>query len=162
MVRIHLLNKRRDILNPAGHHRGVTRLRSGEVSDTVGTAARLVGELPGHDGGGGLVARDEGLDVVFVGGDDARDVVEVVVVLAAEVGGRDVHTAVVGPVVGEGDDELDAELFGGADDAVECLEAGGAVVCGWWVLVSTVHVSITYMDLYIYGVGYIWVRVGTY
>jgi len=49
------------------------------------------------------------------------------VVLAAKVDGVHVHAAVVGPVVSEGDDELDAGLLGGVDDLVEALDRDGGL-----------------------------------
>lgn len=42
-------------------------------------------------------------------------------VLASKVDGVDVHASVVGPVVGECDDELDADFAGRVDDFVEGL-----------------------------------------
>lgn len=45
----------------------------------------------------------------------------VVVVFSAQVDGGDVHAAVVGPVVGKGDDQFDAHFLGDLNHLVECL-----------------------------------------
>ena len=106
---------------------------------------RLVGELPGHDGGIVLVGYAcEGVDAVEDGG-------HVVLVPSAGVGvgvevgplGRvrgiavdgvpadiDVHATVVVPEVDEGDDETEAELAGPVDDVVEADEDALAVDAG--------------------------------
>jgi hypothetical protein len=47
------------------------------------------------------------------------------VVASAVVDGVDVHAAVVGPVVGEGEDELDAGGLGGLDDVLEDAQVNG-------------------------------------
>lgn len=46
-------------------------------------------------------------------------------VLAAGVDSVDVHAAIVGPVVGQGDEELDAVLGGGIDDLVKARQVNG-------------------------------------
>lgn len=88
--------------------RGVERLDVGGHcgspcgDDGGGTprAAGLVGELPGEDGGGGLVAVDDGRDVVLIGGLDGTVGVEGGVArTAGESVDVDVHTAVVAPVI---------------------------------------------------------------
>jgi len=123
--------------NPGGENfGGAAALATGEVASRVGAAAGLVGELPAEDSWGVLVSGDHLLDVALEGGLDAGLGVElarlevggeggcrggtyIIVILAAEVDGVDVHAAVVGPVVGQGDEEFCAHLDGGVDDLVE-------------------------------------------
>jgi len=57
MSRIQRLDVRRRLASPIVDDRGVAAV-----------AARLVHEFPGEDGGGGLVAVHDELDVVLVGG----------------------------------------------------------------------------------------------
>lgn len=45
----------------------------------------------------------------------------VVMVFSAQVDGGDIHAAVVGPVVGERDDQFDAHFLGNLNHFVECL-----------------------------------------
>ena len=126
-------------LADADHVVGVEALDvGGDVGDPgcedVGRAAGaswLVGQFPGEHGSGGLVSRDDGGDVGFVlclcgrvgvpcchGGD-------------AVVGTVSCHTAVIGPVVDEVDDERDAVCFGGLDDVVEALQTIDSGVDDW-------------------------------
>ena len=47
-----------------------------------------------------------------------------------KIDGVDVHTTIVGPVVGEGHDQLDISLLSGLDNSIELLETSGSVVDG--------------------------------
>lgn len=76
MVGIDRLDERGNVLDPVGHHPGVTSCGARKVSDAVGPATRLIAELPGHDGGRVLITGYEDFDVVFVGIDNLGDMVE--------------------------------------------------------------------------------------
>lgn len=46
-------------------------------------------------------------------------------VLATSIDSVDVHTAIVGPVIGQGDKKFDAMLGGGIDDLVKARQIDG-------------------------------------
>lgn len=50
-----------------------------------------------------------------------RSSTNVIMVFSAQVDGGDIHAAVVGPVVGERDDQFDAHFLGDLNHLVECL-----------------------------------------
>ena len=92
-------------------------------------ASWLVGQLPGEDGIGRLVAADNGVDVLVV----------LCLDLGVRVPGRGIatevacvgaHSAIVAPVVGEVDDQLDIVRFGASDDGIQTLEPVGTGVDG--------------------------------
>lgn len=76
MVGVNRLDEGGKVLDPSGHHLGVTNCGARKVTDTVSAAAGLVTELPGHDGGRVLVPGHEGLDVVLVRVDNFGNMVE--------------------------------------------------------------------------------------
>lgn len=85
-------------------------------------AAGLVAELPAEDGGGGLVPRDDELDVLLERLLRRGVGVEGVVVAAVDVG-VGVDAAEVVEVVEEREDELDAALLGGGNGVIEAGDA---------------------------------------
>lgn len=105
--------------DPVCEHGGVARV-----------AARLVGELPREDCGRSAVAGDNGFDVCLVHGLALGRLVPLGVAGDAARGEVRCHAAVVGPIIYEVDDQLDAVLLGGFDHGVEALQAIGAGVDG--------------------------------
>lgn len=89
VVGVDRLDELGNVLDPGGHHLSVTSCRTGKVADAVGTTARLIGELPGHDGGRVLVSADKRLDVVFIGVDNLGNMVELWNRVVSEGLGRD-------------------------------------------------------------------------
>lgn len=89
-------------------------------------AARLVGELPCEDSGRRAVAAHDGFDVRFVLRLGLFARVPLCVGSDACVRKIGRHASIIGPVVDEVDDQLDAVLFGAFDDVVKALEAIGA------------------------------------
>lgn len=148
-----------NVLDPLEDSLGSAVGGTGEVADTVGAAAGLVGELPGHDCGGVLIAVDEDLDVVLEGGNDLGVGVElressvsisklvskathVIVVLSTKIDSVHVHSTVISPVVGQGNDKLDVGPLRGADNLVKGLEASLAVVDGWFAILPVLEVNL--------------------
>ncbi len=68
--------------------------RARKIPARGAAAARLVTEFPCEDCRRVFVARYHCLDVILICGDDFRNVVEIIMVLAAEIDGVDVHSAV--------------------------------------------------------------------
>lgn len=130
MVGIQALDVRGHLVGPGAQQVRRAVGAAGEVAGPVCAAARLVGEFPCKHGGRVLVPVYHGFDVVLVGVFDGRQSVEVVVVFAAQVHGVDVHAAIVGPVVGQGDDELDAFFGGGVDHFVKGRDVDGGFAVG--------------------------------
>lgn len=94
-------------------------------------AARLVGELPSHNGRLVNVTAHKVLDVVLVRSNDLRVRVERVVRSAGvQLRDVDVHSPVVRPVVGEGNDKADAVRLRVRDDGVEARDTEAASVEG--------------------------------
>ena len=54
----------------------------------------------------------------------------IIVVLMTKIDGVDIHTTVVGPVVGEGHDQLNIGLLSGLDDSIKLLKTSGSIVDG--------------------------------
>lgn len=99
-----------------------------EDIEVAAVAARLVGELPGENGRRVAVAANDCFDVRFVLRLGFLADVPFGVGFDAGVGEVGGHASIIGPVVDEVDDELDAVLFGALDDVVQALEAVGAGV----------------------------------
>lgn len=76
MVRVQRLDVGAHLVDPRREEIRSARVAAWQVAGGVCAAARLVGELPGHDGGGGFVAGDQGLDVALVCGLDLGEAVE--------------------------------------------------------------------------------------
>lgn len=100
MVRIDRLDEVAHFPNPSTDNSVVAVIGAREIANAVGATAGLVGKLPGHDGGGVLVAVDKDADIVLEGLLDLLAGVEVIVVSAAtkQVNGVDIHSTIVGPV----------------------------------------------------------------
>ena len=136
MLPVKGLDVGRHLCRPAGERgsRACGRSRIGSAAD----AARLVGQLPGHDRRVVLVghARDR-VDMVeqvrdpgLVPGLDRGVGIEVIVERAAGPCHVLVHSAEIGPVAGERDHQLQADLACLSDDVIEVGQPGGAVVVG--------------------------------
>lgn len=113
MVRVDALNVRAHGSDP--RRDSGLGARTGGGTGTA-SAAGLVGELPSKDTRLVLIAGNEGIDVVLEGVDDLGVAVEVVVVVRVEdLLDVDVHATVVGPVVGERDDQAETTPIWGGD-----------------------------------------------
>lgn len=139
---------RAHLIVPLGDHVRRAAVRARQVAGAVCAAASLVGDLPGHDGRVVLVTGHHCLDVALECLLDLRLAVElfsalaniifpilwratnIIVVLSAEVDGVDVHASIVGPVVGQSDDQLHADFAGGVDDFVKSLHIDGGLAVG--------------------------------
>lgn len=139
VVLVQTLDVSAHLVVPLGQELGRAVVGSGEVAGPIGAAAGFVGDFPGHDGGVVFVAGYHCFDVAFECFLDLGEAVEldlvsimsvegvplktnVVVVLASKIDGVDVHASVVGPVVRECYDELDADFASRVDDFVEGLD----------------------------------------
>lgn len=117
MIRIQPLNKLTRLLNPIIQHRRIA----------TGTS-RLIRQLPRKHRGGVTIPLHDRLNIRLIRRLHCITRIEIRLVgsaIRADVRG---HTAVVGPVVDEVDDEFDVVLFGRRDDVVETLETVGASV----------------------------------
>lgn len=119
MIGIQPLNKFTRLLNPIIQHGSITTRTS-----------RLIRQLPRKYRRGVTIPLHDRLNIRLIRRLHRITGIEIRLVgsaICAHVRG---HTAVVGPVVDEVDDEFDAVLFGGGDDVVEALETVGASVDG--------------------------------
>lgn len=82
MVFVEALDVCAHLVDPGGDGVGCALVGSRQVAHAVGSAARLVGEFPGHDCVGVFVALDDGFDVFLECGLDLGVAVEVVMVLS--------------------------------------------------------------------------------
>lgn len=128
MVRIDRLDIRTDLPSPRRNRTPRNIARRTRTTRTP-RAPRLIRQLPRHNRRIPLIPPHEFGYVFLVGGDDGGIGVERVVRAAGvELRDVDVHAAVVGPVVGESDDEVEAAFAGLSDDGVEAGDAVGAGV----------------------------------
>jgi hypothetical protein len=133
------------LIDPGGHDIRVAILAAWKIPSTIRAATGLVGEFPGHNGRVVSVAGNNCSDIVLERCLDLRENVELPAVLAlvaifmflgsknsfathivmipsTQIHGVNVHSTVVGPVVRQGNNELDSDLVGSGDHLVEWLD----------------------------------------
>ena len=133
MIRIHAFHVSGHILNPG--------LDGGGCAGTGGRqplalAARLIRQLPDHDGGvvfvGQSVQRIHVIqnvaDPILVPRADGGVRVELVVVLFLKPIDILIHAAVLGPIIYEGNDQFDSQLAGAVHGIIDVRQAGGGAI----------------------------------